>query len=116
MNVFPIRHGETLLGHMWFVDEDENINSSFSASYYAWDPPEAPGFRFISIDTLSEGGIVEQSIGKAAPWFILAVMLFSYAVRSVYIESCALFVRGGVYKVVKEAQARGYGPCGLCRP
>ena len=36
-------------------------NSDFSASYYAWDPPEAPGFRFISIDTLSEGGIVEQS-------------------------------------------------------
>jgi uncharacterized repeat protein (TIGR01451 family) len=44
-----------------FVDEGENINSNFSASYYAWDPPEAPGFRFISIDTLSEGGIVEQS-------------------------------------------------------
>jgi amino acid transporter/nucleotide-binding universal stress UspA family protein len=49
------------------------------------------------------GGIVEQSIGPAAPWFILAVMCFSYAVRSVYIESCALFVRGGVYRVVKEA-------------
>src|SRR5260370_26167216 len=49
------------------------------------------------------GGIVESAIGKAAPWFILAVMLFSYAVRSVYIESSALFVRGGVYKVVKEA-------------
>jgi amino acid transporter/nucleotide-binding universal stress UspA family protein len=49
------------------------------------------------------GGIVEQAIGPAAPWFILAVMLFSYAVRSVYIESCSLFVRGGVYKVVKEA-------------
>ena len=30
-------------------------------------------------------------------------MLFSYAVRSVYIESCSLFVRGGVYRVVKEA-------------
>jgi uncharacterized repeat protein (TIGR01451 family) len=44
-----------------FVDEEENVNSAFSASYYAWDPPEAPGFRFISIDTLSEGGIVEQS-------------------------------------------------------
>ena len=44
-----------------FVDEEENVNSDFSASYYAWDPPEAPGFRFISIDTLSEGGIVEQS-------------------------------------------------------
>jgi amino acid transporter/nucleotide-binding universal stress UspA family protein len=49
------------------------------------------------------GGIVESAIGPAAPWFILAVMLFSYAVRSVYIESSALFVRGGVYRVVKEA-------------
>jgi len=49
------------------------------------------------------GGIVEHAIGPAAPWFILAVMLFSYAVRSVYIESCSLFVRGGVYRVVKEA-------------
>ena len=49
------------------------------------------------------GGIVEQSIGSAAPWFILAVMCFSYAVRSVYIESCTLFVRGGVYRVVREA-------------
>src|SRR4051812_788346 len=49
------------------------------------------------------GGIVEASIGPAAPWFILAVMVFSYAVRSVYIESCTLFVRGGVYRVVREA-------------
>src|SRR5262249_9854005 len=49
------------------------------------------------------GGPVEAAIGPAAPWFILAVMLFSYAVRSVYIESCSLFVRGGVYRVVKEA-------------
>ncbi|MFO0956461.1 MAG: amino acid permease [Isosphaeraceae bacterium] len=49
------------------------------------------------------GGIVESQIGKAAPWFILGVMLFSYAVRSVYIESCSMFVRGGVYKIVKEA-------------
>src|SRR5438270_4515501 len=52
------------------------------------------------------GGIVEQSIGKAAPWFILFVMLFSYAVRWVYIESCTLFVRGGVYRVVREALGR----------
>src|SRR5438067_13292552 len=49
------------------------------------------------------GGIAEQAIGKAAPWFILGVMLFSYAVRAVYIESSAMFVRGGVYRVVKEA-------------
>jgi amino acid transporter/nucleotide-binding universal stress UspA family protein len=49
------------------------------------------------------GGIVESQIGAAAPWFILAVMSFSYAVRSIYIESCAMFVRGGVYRIVKEA-------------
>ena len=49
------------------------------------------------------GGIAEHAIGKAAPWFILAIMLFSYAVRAIYIESCTMFVRGGVYKVVHEA-------------
>ena len=49
------------------------------------------------------GGIAEQAVGKSAPWFILAVMLFSFAVRAVYVESCSMFVRGGVYRVVKEA-------------
>jgi amino acid transporter len=49
------------------------------------------------------GGIVEQAVGKAAPWFILGVMLFSYAVRAIYMEGSAMFVRGGVYRVVKEA-------------
>ncbi len=49
------------------------------------------------------GGIVEQVIGPAAPWFIGAVMIFSFAMGLVYIESCSLFVRGGVYRVVKEA-------------
>jgi amino acid transporter/nucleotide-binding universal stress UspA family protein len=48
-------------------------------------------------------GIVENAIGPAAPWFILAVMLFSGGVCFIYIESCSLFVRGGVYRVVKEA-------------
>src|SRR6201981_1995900 len=49
------------------------------------------------------GGEAEHYIGKSAPWFILAVMLFSYAVRALYIESSAMFVRGGVYRVGKEA-------------
>lgn len=49
------------------------------------------------------GGIAEHAIGKSAPWFILAVMLFSFAVRSVYLESCSMFVRGGVYVVVRDA-------------
>ena len=49
------------------------------------------------------GAIAEHFVGKTAPWFILAIMLLSYSVRSVYIESCSMFVRGGVYRVVKEA-------------
>jgi Amino acid permease len=49
------------------------------------------------------GGIAEQAVGRAGPWFILGVMLFSYAVRAVYVESCAMFTRGGVYRVVKES-------------
>src|SRR5713226_6499539 len=47
------------------------------------------------------GGEAEGYIGKTAPWFILAIMLFSYAVRAVYVESCSMFVRGGVYRAVK---------------
>src|SRR3979411_2761834 len=49
------------------------------------------------------GGIVEQALGKSAPWLILGILPFSYIVRAVYIESSAMFVRGGVYRVVKEA-------------
>src|SRR5581483_2637043 len=49
------------------------------------------------------GAIAEHFIGRTAPWFILAIMVLAYAVRSVYIESCSMFVRGGVYRVVKEA-------------
>jgi amino acid transporter len=49
------------------------------------------------------GGISEQLIGKSAPWFIIGVVLFSRAVRAVYVESCSMFTRGGVYRVVKEA-------------
>jgi amino acid transporter len=49
------------------------------------------------------GAIAEHFVGKSAPWFVLGIMLLSYAVRAVYIESCSMFVRGGVYRVVKEA-------------
>src|SRR5712692_6368148 len=49
------------------------------------------------------GGITEQAIGKSEPWMVLAVMLFSYVVRSVYMESCSMFVRGGVYIVVRDS-------------
>lgn len=49
------------------------------------------------------GGIAEAAVGKSAPWFILGVMLFAYSVRAVYVESCSMFTRGGVYRIVKEA-------------
>src|SRR6266699_3173710 len=49
------------------------------------------------------GGAAEAAVGKAAPWFVLGVMLFSFAVRSVYLESCSMYVRGGVYVVVRDA-------------
>src|ERR1044071_8790007 len=61
------------------------------------------------------GGIVEHAVGKSGPWFILAVMLFSFAVRSVYLESCSMFVREhalqlrrpvGVPGVVQHVRAR----------
>src|SRR3954466_2999642 len=48
--------------------------------------------------------IAEHFIGKTGPWFILAIMCLAYAVRSVYIESCSMFVRGGVYLQLKEAK------------
>jgi amino acid transporter len=52
------------------------------------------------------GGIAGHAIGSSAPWFILAVMLFSFPVRAVYLESCSMFVRGGVYVVVRDAMGR----------
>ena len=49
------------------------------------------------------GAISEHFIGKTAPWFILGIMLLAGTVAALYIESCGMFVRGGVYRVVKEA-------------
>ena len=54
------------------------------------------------------GGIVESQIGRAAPWFILLVMLFSYAVRSVYIESCSMFVRGASIESSRRPWGSGW--------
>ncbi|MBV9181670.1 MAG: APC family permease [Acidobacteria bacterium] len=49
------------------------------------------------------GAISEHFVGKPAPWFVLAIMLIAGTVAALYIESCGMFVRGGVYRVVKEA-------------
>jgi amino acid transporter len=49
------------------------------------------------------GGIAELAVGRSAAWFVLGVMLFSFAVRAVYMEGCSMFVRGGVYVVVRDS-------------
>ena len=49
------------------------------------------------------GGIAMEAIGPSAPWVVIGVMLFSFAIRSIYMESCGMFVRGGVYVVVRDA-------------
>jgi hypothetical protein len=51
------------------------------------------------------GGIAETSVGKSAPWFILGIMLFGFAVRAIYIESCSMFVRGG--RLPRRARSHG---------
>ena len=60
-------YGETVAGDddhgFGLVDKEELEASNNSASYYAWDPPETPGARFISIDTNSEGGVLGPFAG-----------------------------------------------------
>ncbi|MBI4236980.1 MAG: amino acid permease [Deltaproteobacteria bacterium] len=51
-------------------------------------------------------GIAEEMVGKAAPWFVLGIMLCSMPVRWVFMESSTMFVRGGVYRVVKAAMGK----------
>jgi hypothetical protein len=41
-----------------FVDPAENAASNGAAAYYAWSPK--PGFRFISLNTVGEGGVVSD--------------------------------------------------------
>ena len=52
------------------------------------------------------GGEAEASSARPRPGSFLAIMLFSYAVRAVYVESCSMFVRGGVYRAVKKRAGR----------
>lgn len=47
------------------------------------------------------GSIAMRAFGPAFPWFILGIMLLAGVLLMVYIESCGMFVRSGVYPVVK---------------
>ncbi len=54
------------------------------------------------------GGIVESQIGKAAPWFILAVMVFSYAVRGVYILFLTVAVSFFAVMIIPDDVREGF--------
>src|SRR5438045_1286266 len=47
-------------------------------------------------------GLAEEAVGKAAPWLILGVVFFAYAVRSVSVESCSIITTNGVYLIDKQ--------------
>jgi hypothetical protein len=79
------------------------IASTVMLTFISWIRAAAIVLNDLGSSAFYAGSIAEQAFGKAAPWFILGVMLFSFAVRAIYVESCSMFVRGGVYKVVKEA-------------
>jgi hypothetical protein len=51
-------------------------------------------------------GIAWAAIGPPAPWFVLAAMALSIALRAVDIESRALFVPGGLYGSVRDTLGR----------
>src|SRR3981189_3741719 len=52
------------------------------------------------------GGLAEEAVGNVAPWRLTGSVVFSYAVRAVYVESCSMFTRGGVYRAVRAALRR----------
>jgi len=79
------------------------VLSSISLSFVSFWRASAIVLCDLGSSAYYVGGIAEKAIGPAAAWFVLGVMLFSYAVRAVYVESCSMFVRGGVYRVVREA-------------
>src|SRR5205807_9942129 len=79
------------------------VASSAMLAFISCSRAAAIVLNYLGSSAFYAGAIAEHFVGRTAPWFILAIMLLSYAVRSVYIESCSMFVRGGVYRVVKEA-------------
>ena len=51
-------------------------------------------------------GAAERALGQAGAWCVLGAVLLGCALRAVDLESCALFVRGGLAGAVREA----FGP------
>src|ERR1700712_3332472 len=79
------------------------VATTVALAFFSFWYPAAIVLSDLASSAFYAGGIAEQAIGRSAPWFVLGVMLFSFAVRSVYIEGSSMFVRGGVYVVVRDA-------------
>ena len=58
---------------------------------------------------LFAGGVAERMIGQAAPLFLLAAVVLGWALRSVDLESSALFIPGGLYGTATQAYGRATG-------
>lgn len=53
-------NGKQADGHGFaYIDPEQKAASNGTAGYYAWSP--VPGFRFVALDTVSEGGIAGPS-------------------------------------------------------
>src|SRR5262245_44941014 len=55
---------------------------------------------------LFAGGIVWAVAGPTAPWFVLAAVVLSLAVRAVDVEARALLIPGGLYGAVRDTLGR----------
>src|SRR5205807_10388520 len=97
------KEGLTLPGHERSVATRIVVASTVMLSFISFWRGAAIVLSDLASSAFYAGGIAEGAIGRSAPWFVLAVMLFSFAVRSIYLESCSMYVRGGVYVVVRDA-------------
>ena len=48
-------------------------------------------------------GAAERALGEGAAWFVLFAVLAGIVLRAIDLESCALFLPGGLYGTVREA-------------
>ena len=62
------------------------------------------------------GGLAEHAVGKSAPWLILGVMFFSYAVRAVYVESCSMFTARRRLPHRQRGHSGAPSPRSVCPP
>jgi len=68
-------------------------------------PSQATALALAGLGAVSvfAGGVAQRLVGPFAPWAVLGVVVAGFALRAVDLESCALFVPGGLYGLSKRA-------------